>query len=170
MKPGNLRAEKEVETLNRGVFPYWMKKNIHELTRSEFYSRERDVNNPKREWTAIDLMEQLGFFLSSKSKCISHTIPKFSKALKWGLQGIIGKTKKRRLVEKDQKKREFYRSVCEAFEGIKAYSRNLAAEAEKLAVRETDATRRQELLALSKVHRRVPMISLCSQTTHWASR
>lgn len=147
----------EAETLNRRVFPYWMKKNIHELTRSEFYSRERDMNNPEREWTAIDLMEQLVFFLASKSKCISHTIPDFSKALKWGLQGIIGKTKKRRLIEKDEKKREFYKSVCEVLEGIKAYSRNLAAEAEKLAMRESDATRRQELLALAKVHRRVPM-------------
>jgi len=147
----------EAETLNRRVFPYWMKKNIHELTRSEFYSRERDMNNPEREWTALDLMEQLVFFLASKSKCISHTIPDFSKVLKWGLQGIIGKTKKRRLIEKDEKKREFYKSVCEVLEGMKAYSRNLAAEAEKLAMRESDATRRQELLALAKVHRRVPM-------------
>jgi len=147
----------EAETFNRRVFPYWMKKNIHELTRSTYCRHEGGPSDPEKEWTALDLMERLVFFLASKSKCISHTIPDFSKVLKWGLQGIIGKTKKKISVEEDGKKREFYVSVCDVLEGIKTYSKNLAAEAEKLAMRESNGTRREELLELAKIHRRVPM-------------
>ena len=103
----------------------------------------------------MKLLERLVFFLASKPECISHTIPDFTRAIGQGLRHLIDEAGGRgRAVEPDKK--EFYEAIAEALEGIIAYSKRLAAEAEAMAAKERDSTTRQELLDIAAIHRHVP--------------
>jgi pyruvate formate-lyase/glycerol dehydratase family glycyl radical enzyme len=149
-------SSEAADDLNRRVFPFWIKANIHERTRSRFYPRQEGWDDPDRPLTSIELMEKLVFFLASKPKCISHTVPDFSKAISNGLRAQIHVAADRGRNADSASKRLFYSAVCEVLEGIIAYSRRLADSAEALAQREGDAARRHELRELAAIHRRVP--------------
>lgn len=153
--PFHLSAE-EAEDLNRRVFPRWMNTTIHELTRRRFYPKQIGWDDPDRPLTSLELMEKLVFFMASKPKCISHTVPDFSKALGLGLRQRIEEAEQRKRETRTQSKRVFYGAMCEALEGIIAYSHRLADAADDLARREGNANRRRELRDMASVHRRVP--------------
>lgn len=104
----------------------------------------------------MKLFERLVFFLASKPNCISHTLPDFSRAINIGLRGIINEAQEREMNASDPSKKEFYHAIQEVMEGIIAYSRRLAGEAENLAAKEPVPTRKKELLDIAEVHRRVP--------------
>ena len=132
----------EVKILSEEVFPYWMDHTIMEVARARYGGKED-------QGRALDLLQDLVFFLASKPNCISHTVPCFSEVLSKGLAGLIEEAR-----QKDST--EFYRAIAEAMEGIVTYSRNLADKAEALARNEQDAIRRKELKELARIHRRVP--------------
>ena len=149
-------TDDEVEEVNRDIFPYWMKNNIIELARKRCFDtnlKELGIPNHAPE---MKLNERLVFFLASKPNCISHTIPDFSRAIRIGLRGIIEDAEARRQSATTPGQNHFYRSICEVLEGIIAYSNNLADEAERLAANENDTQKREELLEIAAVQRRVP--------------
>lgn len=136
----------EIKALNLEIFPHWMEKNILELTRKR--ASEEDQKK-------IKLVQHLVFFLTSKPECISHTIPDFSKVLKFGLKGIIEEAE----INKDGKSPseiEFYTAIQEVLKGIIVYSRNLAREAERLADLEAEENLKEQLLTIAQIYRRVP--------------
>jgi formate C-acetyltransferase len=139
-------TDKQVRELNEEIFPYWIETNITEL------ARKRQPNSAPE----MKLLERLVFFLATKPNCISHTIPDFSRALGVGLRGLIAEAERHKSSAKDKKTAEFYASLVEVMEGIVAFSRNLAAEARRLAATEQDNTEKRELLALADIHDRVP--------------
>jgi len=135
---------KDRRVLNEEVFPHWMDYSVLEITR-------------RREPTApYDLLQQIVFFLASKPNCMSHTIPSFSRAVHEGLRAVIDDAQSRAEAATDGDRRDFYRSLAEAMEGVVAYSRRLAAEADRLAGGERDEQARQELRTLAEIHRAVP--------------
>ncbi len=142
-------SEEDAEILNHTVFPYWMNDNILEMGRARF---------PKDSIEAygLNLMQHLVFFLGSKNNCISHTVPDFSRAIRYGLRQMINEAKAKRDAAADQLKREFFCAIVEALKGIVGYSRNLAAEAEALARDEANPSKRQVLLEIADICRRVP--------------
>ena len=91
-----------------------------------------------------------------------HIMLDFEKILHMGAQGIIDEAREhmRQLHvpenPADSQKAIFYQSVTIAYEGVITYAERCAAMAEQLAAAEQDAVRRQELLTLSQVCRRVP--------------
>jgi len=148
-------AKSEIDMLNHRVFPYWIDKSILELTRSEFYNHRNQIglNN---EFNSIQLLEKLVFFLASKPKCISHTIPDFSIVIGNGLGHIIKTAKTKMQQASDDQIRDFYSAICEVSEGIITYSHNLASEAENLANKESNSNIRDELYEIAKIHRKIP--------------
>ena len=149
-------ADKEVEELNYDVFPYWMDRNVQELTRARCYKENEEKYGLEKHAPEMKLFEKLRYFMASKPKCISHTTPDFSRAVDEGLRGIIDDAQSRGRDARSDYQREFYEAMVEVMEGIIAYSRNLAGEAAKLAHRERDAARKEELSAIAAIHRRVP--------------
>lgn len=153
----------EVKELNYEIFPHWIEKSIHELTRNEL--------SKKKKLDQMKLFERLVFFLVSKPNCISHTIPDFSRAVKLGLREIINEAEAKGRETADASKKEFYTAISEVLEGIIAYSRNIAAKAEKLSTNETVPGLKKELLNISEINRRVPEFSARSfreaLTTIW---
>ena len=143
-------TDEDIRILNEEVFPHWLDCNINEL------GRARMAADCKTDAPEIKLLERLVFFITTKPNCISHTIPDFSRALSIGLAGLIAEAALRGAVAKDADGRDFYAAIVEAMTGIIAYSRNLAAEARRLASVEKDEIRKRELLDLAEIHQRVP--------------
>lgn len=151
-------SEEDVDELNFKIFPHWIENNILELTRKKFYPPDRkDTHvNDKEPMSGMKLLQNLVFFLAGKPQCISHTIPDFSKVIENGLEKIIADTKPKYTASKDGPKKEFYLAIIEALNGIISYSNNLAAEAEALANKESDALLRKEFREIAKIHRHIP--------------
>jgi pyruvate formate-lyase/glycerol dehydratase family glycyl radical enzyme len=149
-------THEEIDELNHDIFPRWMDHTILELTRQQCYKENKERSGRDKYAPEIQILSRLGFFLASKPTCISHTIPDFSRAITLGLRGIIEDAQTRKLQTSDPLEAEFYAAVAVAMDGVIAYSRRLAAEAERLAALETDPETKRELLAISEVNRRVP--------------
>ena len=145
-------TDSEVEDLNYRVFPHWIENSISEIVRRRYFNGSRKSCGINE----MELLERLVFFVTSKAECISHTIPDFSQAIKHGLRYIIDEAREEGRKSIEDSKRDFYGAICEVLEGIIAYSRNLAAEAEELAGRESDSDRREELREIARIHRQVP--------------
>ena len=149
-------ADEDVRVLNEEVFPYWLKHSIVERCRARMNKDRAGQPVGARDAPEMVLLEHLVFFLTSKGNCISHTIPDFSKVLRVGLRGIIEEAQQRGRQTLEPEQRDFYAAVVQAMEGIVAFSRNLAAEARRLAELASDATDKAELLALAETNERVP--------------
>jgi formate C-acetyltransferase len=149
-------TDSEVKELNYEIFPHWMEHNILELARKRCFEENWEKFKLKNHAPEIKLLERLAFFMASKPNCISHTIPNFSRAFNSGLRGIIDEAQQRGAVASEPSQGEFYEALVKVLEGIIAYSRNLAREAEELAQREADPILKKELLDIAEVNRRVP--------------
>ncbi len=149
-------TNKEIEELNYKIFPYWIDHSILELTRQRCFAENCLKYGRERSAPEIELGQRLVFFLASKPNCISHTIPDFSRAIRLGLRRLIEEAAARQARTSDPAKTEFYTAIAEVLEGIIRYANRLAAEAAKLARREIDPLRRQELLDIARIYRTVP--------------
>ncbi len=145
-----LLSRENQETLNFEVFPYWLERNILEITRKKYH-------NPK----CLNLFERLIFFVASKAGTISHTVPDFTVVLEKGLVSIIKEAneKQRQIVpttKENKDKLDFYQAVQIALQGIINYAANLSKRAAELAQKEKDSVRRQNLESMAAVCRQVP--------------
>jgi pyruvate formate-lyase/glycerol dehydratase family glycyl radical enzyme len=149
-------TDAEREDLNRTIFPAWMDHSILELTRKQCYEDNWEKYGKKKHAPEIQLLSRLGFFMASKPNCISHTIPDFSRAIKFGLRAMIDDAAQKAGATDDPRKQEFYKAVTEVLEGLIAYSRRLAAKAQELAAAESDPELKQELKEIAEINKHVP--------------
>lgn len=138
-------SEKEIERLNLEIFPFWLERTLPEVAR-------RVYDNPRCQ----QLMERIIFYLVTKEHVISHTIPDYAAVVNKGLLEIIKEAEERGNAANDQETRDFYRAVQLSLEGILAYADKLSQEAARKARSEYNQARRDELLKISEVCRRVP--------------
>ncbi|MHA1896423.1 MAG: pyruvate formate lyase family protein [Promethearchaeota archaeon] len=125
-------SEEARQTLDHNVFPYWMDRNIREKARSLF-------GNPLSQ----RLEEFFSLYFMWKTQAISHTIPDFESILKTGTIPLINRIKDKleqlgdnetdnkadNKAENDIKsKKNFYRGMIYALEGVNNYARNLREE------------------------------------------
>jgi len=128
----------DIDCLAKYVFPYWMEGTVQEVCR-------KGNNNPR----SLQIMERIVFFLASKANVISHTIPDYEIVVNEGLSSILKKI--------GGKNGDFYEGVRLVIEGIKAYSNNLSNEAEKEGEKTNDTKRKDELIRIAKICKKVPM-------------
>jgi pyruvate formate-lyase/glycerol dehydratase family glycyl radical enzyme len=145
-------SREEASELDLEIFPFWMERNILEMTRPR-------LADP----TPIRVFERIVFFLASKAGTISHTVPSYSAVLERGLDAVIAEAAEREALALAQppaaetvRAAAFYRAVQVSLEGLLAYARHLSARARALARREADPAWRAELLAMADVCARVP--------------
>ena len=146
-------SREDADELSLNVFPYWMERNILEVTRT------REGNPP-----CMKLFERIVFFLASKMGTISHTVPCYTIALEKGLEWLISEaarhekalTDKSLLSVHEMNQLEFYRATQIALKGIIAYADSLSAEAARLARQEVNPLRRENLEKMSAVCAQVP--------------
>lgn len=137
----------DVKILHNDVFPFWIKRNFREVTRSKH-------GNPLCQ--RID--ERFIAYFVWKSVGISHTIPDFSTVLKKGTGGIIEDIQARLDkggLENDQINN--LQAMIITLEGVNAYARNLSLEAAAMTAREREPKRKEELERLAEICSRVPV-------------
>jgi formate C-acetyltransferase len=149
-------TDSEVKELNYDIFPHWMENNVYEIARKRCFEENLKRFGREKYAPEMKLFERLVFFWPSKAGCISHTIPNLSKAINVGLRGIIDEAKEKEAETSEPSQKEFYKAISFVLEGVINYSRNLAAEAEKMANKEKDPIRKKELLDIAEINRRVP--------------
>ncbi len=150
--PLKISAE-EIDTLNHEIFPYWMKRNILE------YTRKKHGNPP-----CMKLFERIIFFIAGKAGCLSHTVPNYREALEKGIGHLLEQAadreaalrRKRHCSDEMRRNIDFYRSVQIALQGIIAYARNLSLKAAAAAATERNPWRKENLIRMSQVCKRIP--------------
>ncbi len=143
----------EADELNFEIYPYWMDRNVLEVTRKRY-------DNPD----CMRLFERIVFFVAAKAGTISHTVPYYVTALEKGLNWMVAQAAQKEkdlhdkgaLDETQQRSLLFYQAVQTALSGVMAYARNLSAEAARLAEKESDAERKANFQAMSRICARVP--------------
>ena len=146
-------SKADATALAHDIFPYWMERNILERTRSEY-----------KEPSRLKLFEKLVFFIASKPGAVSHTVPFYQKVLDSGIEAIVADARmnqdflaaKTSLSVEEMQARDFYEAVGIAMDGILAYTQNLASKARTLAARESDASQKENLLAMAEICDKVP--------------
>ena len=148
--PQKLTAE-EAKELNLEIFPFWMDKNVLEITRTRF-------GNPE----CLQLFENLVFFIASKAGCISHAVPAYTFMLEHGLSGLmeLAAEKEKALAsptnKEQQNQADFFRAVQISLQGVMAHAEHLAEEAEQLARVANDPEDAAEFTEMAAICRRVP--------------
>ena len=148
--PQKLTAEEATE-LNLDIFPFWMDKNVLELTRSRF-------DNPE----CLQLFENLVFFIAAKAGCISHAVPAYTAMLEHGLSGLIQMAAEREAelasaTDTDAlQQADFFRAVQISLKGIIAHAEHLSEEAAQLAAIAVDPEDAAEFAEMAAVCSRVP--------------
>lgn len=140
-------SEKTLKILHHEIFPFWAKRNFKEWVRAKY-------DNPLCQ--QID--ERFAIYFLWKSATISHTIPDFPKLLRLGISGIMAEIREQlNAFANDADNTATLEAMILCLEGLAAYSRNLARQAEAEAQNETDPARKKELSRLSEICNQVPI-------------
>lgn len=144
-------SEEDKKTFLEDVVPYWKGKSLSEYADSHF-TDEIKKQRFGSEVFNIGTHEENGF---------GHVMPDFSRIIDHGLIAIKKQTQNKlnnlKLWEHDgQKKREFWESVLITCDAVIAYANRYADEAARMATKEQDPVRRNELEQIASTCRRVP--------------
>lgn len=149
--PYQMTAEQRA-FVRENIFPYWKGKSVEEA----FLARI----SPETAKVGVDTG-----IIDTDSKwrqSVGEITPDYKDGLfTKGWQGIIDECKEKlshvKLTDADgTEKRDFYQSVILCGEGMITLGKRYAEEAARLAKKETDTVRRQELLVISDICSRIP--------------
>lgn len=146
-------SKEEADILNFEVFPFWMERNVLEVTRKRY-------GNPK----PLKLFEQFTYYIAGKAGCISHTVPEYRIVLDQGLNYMIEKAaakenaarKKPYISKEDREKIYFYQAVQIVLKGIINYAANLSRKALELSKKESNKKRKNALIKMAEICKKVP--------------
>ena len=146
LMPYNI-SEETIQVLHKHVFPYWAKKNIHELWRD-------NTNND----LPVQIHDRLFAVFYYKTVSMSEISPGYEKIIQLGTNGLITKIKKELNSDAgaDLEKKNTLQSMIIGLEAINTYAGNLARQAYKEAMEEKDARRKAELMHMHQVLSKVP--------------
>ncbi|MBN2493315.1 MAG: formate acetyltransferase [Deltaproteobacteria bacterium] len=147
-------SDRDIEILDREVFPFWMRDNLRDWNK---------IDNDYPE--AIRLDERFVLYFLWKTNAVSHTVANVPAVLDRGLADIAAEAHRRREAAGDPAKRAFYSALQLACEGVIDYARRLGAKARELA-RSAVGDRRTELVEMARVCEKVP--AQPSETLHEA--
>ncbi len=140
-------SEESIQILHKHVFPYWAKRNMHELWRSH---------------TGNDLPVQIHDRFFSvyywKTISMSEVPPGHESIVKLGTKGLIKKIEDelKNDAAADTEKKDTLKAMIISLEAVNAYARNLARQALADAEGENDPQRKTELQKLHQMLLRVP--------------
>ena len=121
-----------------GVIPYWLTRNMN-------FRAFKDKRHLMRY-----VREQLrpAYYLINEAGGIGHFLPHYERILREGIEGYLACM--------EGKDGDLYRAARIACKGLEIYAGRLAAEAERLAEKEAEPVRREELQEIARICRKVP--------------
>ena len=140
-------SEESIRILHKHVFPYWARRNIHELWRKETNSS-----------LPVQIHDRFFSIYYWKTISISEVPPGYDGLLKLGTKGLITKIEDELKNDHaaDREKQNTLKAMIISLEAVNAYARNLAYRALEEATFERDANRKTELEKIQQVLLRVP--------------
>ncbi len=144
LNPYRISAE-DIDVLGQDVFPFWVDRNVREWTREKW-------DNPRCQ----QLDERWVLYFMWKTAAVSHTIPDYPAVLARGLRAIRKDAVRREAAASEESVQNFCKAVQTVIDGVVCYVERLAEKAESMAAEASDAKRRNELLEMARICRKVP--------------
>ena len=150
-------TDEDAETFAREIIPYWLGRG-----RGDYVLRELETHQPE----ALDYLRNAGAIIRGLGGALYHTLQDYNSVLCRGLDALKGDIQTR-LVRidgsapdgiADLERRNHYRAMLIAADGICAYAERCAELADQAAAREHDSTRAAELREMARVCRKVPRL------------
>ena len=140
-------SEESIRILHKHVFPYWAKRNIHELWRSQ-------INGG----LPVQIHDRFFSIYYWKTISMSEVPPGHDGLIKRGTKGMIKKIEDELKNDHaaDMEKKNTLRAMIISLEAVNAYARNLACQALEEAKSEHDQQRKAELEKMHQILLRVP--------------
>ena len=142
-------SEKTRKLLKQEVIPYWSGKTVYDGI---------VANVPPESLEAVDEGLFFHYFLN---RSIGHINVDYQKVLEIGFNGIRQQIEAARVTisddgDRSQEKRHYYEALLEVVDAVVVFANRHAELAEKMAADCNEPVRRDELLHISKICRRVP--------------
>ena len=145
-------TDEDIRILKEEIAPYWMNKTLQAYGTSIMPRKTNELF-----WLA-------SIFVLTEIAGISHVAINYPRLLKTGFKGILQfvSDKIKRFEEtkdympEDIEKAQFYKAAKIAAEAIIKFGKRYATKAEELADRETNENRKEELLEIAKICKKVP--------------
>lgn len=140
-------SEESIQILHKHVFPYWAKRNIHELWRKE-------SNNG----LPVRIHDRFFSVYYWKTISMSEVPPGHDFIVKLGTKGMIKKIEDelRNDPAADSEKKNTLKAMIISLEAVNTYARNLARQAFDEANAENNKQRKSELEKISQILSKVP--------------
>jgi pyruvate-formate lyase len=140
-------TDEAIEILHKHVFPYWVRRNMHELWRAQ-----------SGNGLPVRIHDRMFAIYYWKTVSMSEVTPGHDKTVKLGTRGLIHKIEAELARDSgaDEEKKATLRAMTIALEGVEAYARNLAGQARREALAEPDPVRRAELEEMHRALSKVP--------------
>ncbi|MDI6741540.1 MAG: pyruvate formate lyase family protein [Smithella sp.] len=140
-------SEESIQILHKHVFPYWVKRNIHELWRSRTNSG-----------LPVQIHDRFFSVYYWKTISMSEVPPGHEALVKLGTQGMIRKIEEEleRDEHADDEKKNTLKAMIISLEGVNAYARNLARRALEESKGEKDQRRKAELEKMHQMLLKIP--------------
>ncbi|MHA1595659.1 MAG: glycyl radical protein [Candidatus Baldrarchaeia archaeon] len=145
-------TDEDAKILKEEIAPYWMNRNLQAYGTSIMPKKTNELF-----WLA-------SIFVLTEIAGISHVAINYPRLLKTGFKGILElvseKIRKFEEMEEcgpeDIEKAQFYKAARIAAEAVIRFGKRYAAKAEELADSEKDERRKEELLEISRICKRIP--------------
>ena len=144
LNPYELSAQ-DAEKLNLEILPYWMEATVRETCRKTYGAP-----------LCQRLDERFALYFLWKTVAVSHTVVDYPRILARGLSGLVDDLRERLAGVEDSSSREYLQAMLVALGAVQNYVLNLAAQARRLAEKEEDPQRWEELMRLTRILGRVP--------------
>jgi len=130
----------------REVFEYWKGKSIAEIA------------NERMPLESIKASRAGLFTIGAPGTGIGHVIVNYRRVLSEGISGILEDIRRRKAATDDPDKKTVYEAMEIELEAVVRYAERFSRLAEQLAQSEKNPQRREELLEIARVCKRVPRL------------
>jgi len=130
----------------REVFEYWRGKSIAEIA------------NERMPLESIKASKAGLFTIGAPGTGIGHVIVNYRRVLSEGISGILEDIRRRKAATDDPDKKTVYEAMEIELEAVVRYAERFSRLAEQLAQSEKNPQRREELLEIARVCKRVPRL------------
>ncbi|MEW6679511.1 MAG: pyruvate formate lyase family protein [bacterium] len=139
--------EKDLEFLEKEVFPYWKNKTLMALVKKELKEKHPE---------ALDFIKYSQVVKPIWGKGYSHTIQDYNSVLKFGLKSIKMTIDKHITETKDLERKTFYEAMKICADALIIYATRCASKTKILCKTEKDKKRVEELRKISEICEKVP--------------
>ncbi len=140
-------SEETIQVLHKHVFPYWARRNIHELWR-----KDSDNAMPVR------IQDRFFSIYYWKTVSMSEVTPGHERILKYGTGGLIRTIREELMSDRnaDDEKKNTLKAMIISLEAVNIYAAHCASQAAQEALTEKNPRRKAELERIGEILRHVP--------------